>query len=283
MTLPPPALEFCTRHPDVATGRHCTRCGRAACNNCLVQADVGSHCIDCVKRARPTRQERARYWNASQPLLITKALVAINVVVYLWVISGRDVMTGGGLINGREFDLGLSKIFIDNGEWYRIVTSGFLHFSIFHIAMNMLLLWQLGQILEPALDRSRFALLYFSAMFGGAAGALLLQPDGLTGGASGAVFGLMAAAAVAFQRRGINPMDTGIGALLVINLLITFIVPGISVGGHLGGALTGAGVAYFMLAPQKVGRGTSPNTTWLGYAVPVVAMIFAVLLIASLP
>lgn len=278
MTLPPPALEYCTRHPDVATGRHCTRCGRAACNNCLFQADVGSHCVDCVKRSQPSRKVRAQYWNASQPILATKILVGLNVLVYLWVIAGQEAMTGIGIINSREFDLGLSKSFIDNGEWYRIVTSGFLHFSIFHIAMNMLLLWQLGQILEPALDRTRFLLLYFSAMFGGAAGALLLQPDGLTGGASGAVFGLMAAAAVAFQQRGINPMDTGVGALLIINLLITFIIPGISVGGHLGGAATGAGVAYFMLSPR-----TSHTTRWLGYAAPIVAMVFSVLLIASLP
>lgn len=278
MTLPPPALEYCTRHPDVATGRHCTRCGRAACNNCLFQADVGSHCVDCVKRSQPSRKVRAQYWNASQPILATKILVGLNVLVYLWVIAGQDAVTGIGMINSREFDLGLSKSFIDNGEWYRIVTSGFLHFSIFHIAMNMLLLWQLGQILEPALDRTRFTLLYFSAMFGGAAGALLLQPDGLTGGASGAVFGLMAAAAVAFQQRGINPMDTGVGALLIINLLITFIIPGISVGGHLGGAATGAGVAYFMLSPR-----TSQATRWLTYAAPIVAMVFSVLLIASLP
>lgn len=234
--------------------------------------------MECVRRARPSRQERARYWNASQPILVTKVLVAVNIVVYLWVISGRDVMTGGGLLNAREFDLGLSKIFIDDGQWHRIVTSGFLHFSIFHIAMNMLLLWQLGMLLEPALDRGRFALLYFASMFGGAAGALLLQPDGLTGGASGAVFGLMAASAVAFQRRGINPMDTGIGALLVINLLITFLIPGISVGGHLGGALTGAAVGWVMLAPRS-----RNNPSWLGYATPVAAMVASVALIASLP
>jgi len=275
VTLPPPALEFCARHPDVPTGRHCTRCDRAACNNCLVQADVGSHCVDCVKRAQPSRQERARYWNAAQPILATKVLIALNLVVYLWVIAGPDV---AGNINGREFDLGISKIFIDNGEWYRIITSGFLHFSIFHIAMNMLLLWQLGQMLEPILDRTRFLLLYFSAMFGGAAGALLLQPDGLTGGASGAVFGLMAAIAVAYQRRGVNPMDTGIGALLFINLIITFVIPGISVGGHLGGALTGAAVGYVMLAPRRTQ--TSPL---IHYVAPIGAMVVSVMLIISLP
>lgn len=278
MTLPPPALEFCARHPDVPTGRHCTRCDRAACNNCLVQADVGSHCVDCVKRAQPSRQERARYWNAAQPILATKILIALNLVVYLWVIAGRDVITGAGITNAREFDLGLSKIFIDNGQWYRIITSGFLHFSIFHIAMNMLLLWQLGQMLEPILDRTRFLLLYFSAMFGGAAGALLLQPDGLTGGASGAVFGLMAAVAVAYQRRGVNPMDTGIGALLLINLIITFVIPGISVGGHLGGALTGAGVGYVMLAPRRTQ--TAPV---IHYVAPLGAMVASVMLIIALP
>lgn len=278
MTLPPPALEFCTRHPDVATGRHCTRCDRPACNNCLVQADVGSHCIDCVRRARPSAQVRARHWNAAQPVLVTKVLVAVNVAVYLWVLAGPDSLTTAGMINQREFDLGLSKVFIDDGQWHRIVTSGFLHFSIFHIAMNMLLLWQLGQLLEPMLDRARFTLLYFGSMFGGAAGALLLQPDGLTGGASGAVFGLMAATAVAYQRRGINPMDTGIGALLVINLIITFLIPGISVGGHLGGALTGAGIGYVMLAPRRNAR-----TDWTHYAVAVAAMAASVALIASLP
>ena len=211
-------------------------------------------------------------------MLATKVLVAINVAVYLWVLAGPDMFTGAGSINPREFDLGLSKVFIDDGQWYRIVTSGFLHFSIFHIAMNMLLLWQLGQILEPMLDRVRFLLLYFGAMFGGAAGALLLQPDGLTGGASGAVFGLMAAVTVAYKRRGINPMDTGIGTLLVINLVITFLIPGISVGGHLGGALTGAGIGYVMLAPRRTMR-----ADWTHHAVAIGAMVASVLLIASLP
>ncbi len=243
-----------------------------------MQADVGSHCVDCVKRAQPSRQERVRFWNAAQPILATKVLIALNLVIYLWVIAGRDVITGAGFINGREFDLGLSKIFIDNGEWYRVVSSGFLHFSIFHIAMNMLLLWHLGQMLEPILDRTRFLLLYFSAMFGGAAGALLLQPDGLTGGASGAVFGLMAAVAVGYQRRGVNPMDTGIGALLFINLIITFVIPGISVGGHLGGALTGAAVGYVMLAPRRM-----QNSPLIHYIAPIGAMVLAVLLIIALP
>jgi membrane associated rhomboid family serine protease len=192
-----------------------------------------------VRSARPSAAVRAKYWNASQNVLVTRTLIAINIVVYLWTVSGN-----------HEYDLGLSQIYIDNGEWYRILTSGFLHFGLLHLGMNMLLLWQLGQLLEPALGRTKFIALYFIAMFGGAIGALMLQPNGLTGGASGAVFGLMAAAAVGLHQRGVNPMQTSIGSTLILNLLITFAIPGISIGGHIGGALTGAAVGYVLLKPR---------------------------------
>ena len=239
MTNIPPPLEFCTRHPDVATGRHCTRCERPACNDCLTPAPVGSHCADCVRSARPSTATRARYWNASQNVLVTRTLIAINVIVYLWTITGN-----------HESDLGLQRLYIDRGEYYRIITSGFLHFNVLHIGMNMFLLWQLGQLLEPAMGRIRFTLLYFICMVGGAIGALVLEPNALVGGASGAVFGLMAAAAVGLHQRGINPMRTGIGTTLILNLVITFTIPDISVGGHLGGALTGAAVGYALLKPR---------------------------------
>jgi membrane associated rhomboid family serine protease len=198
-------------------------------------------------------------------------LIALNVFVFLWMLLGS------GSLEQREFDLGLSLPYIQNGEWYRIVSSGFLHFGALHIGMNMLLLWQLGQLLEPALGEWKFSLLYFASMFGGAAGALLLTPNGLTGGASGAVFGLMAAAAVALQQRGVNPMRTGIGTTLVLNLLITFMIPGISIGGHVGGAITGAAVGYAMLEPRWT-RDT-PVISWIA---PIIAMTISVMFIATL-
>lgn len=277
MSIPPP-IEHCIRHPEVVTGRHCTRCGRPACNNCLTQADVGSHCVDCVRRARPPRREQLRYWNAARPDLVTRSLVAVNVVVYLWVVSGQSMLSNRGFINDRELRLGLSKSFIDAGEWYRLVSCGFLHFGILHLAMNMLLLWQLGQILEPALGRGKYILLYIAGLIGGSAGALLMSPNALTGGASGAVFGLMAAAAVGLQQRGINPMRTGIGATLILNLLITFAIPGISIGGHLGGAIVGGAVGYAMLEPRW-----HRTTPWAGWAAPFIAITFCVALVASLP
>ena len=174
---------------------------------------------------------------------------------------GSTVLTNGGAINGRELDMALSQYFIDNGEWYRLVSSGFLHYGLIHVGMNMFLLWQLGQLLEPALDRGRFALLYFAAMFGGSVGALAFSPNALTGGASGAVFGLMAAAAVGLQQRGVNPMKTGI--------------PGISIGGHVGGALMGAAVGYAMLEPRW-----NRTTAWVAWAAPVVGMVASVVFIA---
>ena len=275
MSFPPPILEYCTRHPDTATGRHCTRCGRPACNQCLTQVHVGSHCVDCIKSSRPPVTERIRFWNAAQPLLITRVIIAVNVFLFIWVTMGSTVLTNGGAINGRELDMALSQYFIDNGEWYRLVSSGFLHYGLIHVGMNMFLLWQLGQLLEPALNRGRFTLLYFAAMFGGSAGALALSPNALTGGASGAVFGLMAAAAVGLQQRGVNPMKTGIGGTLILNLLITFTIPGISIGGHVGGALMGAAVGYAMLEPRW-----NRTASWIAWAAPIAAMVGSVFFIA---
>ena len=275
MSFPPPILEYCTRHPDTATGRHCTRCGRPACNQCLTQVDVGSHCVDCIKSSRPAARERIRFWNAAQPLLVTRTIIAVNAFLFLWVTMGSTVLTNGGAINGRELDMALSQYFIDNGEWYRLISSGFLHYGLIHVGMNMFLLWQLGQLLEPSLGRGRFTLLYFAAMLGGSAGALALSPNALTGGASGAVFGLMAAAAVGLHQRGINPMKTGIGATLLLNLLITFAIPGISIGGHVGGALMGAAVGYAMLEPRW-----NRTASWIAWTAPVAAMVASVFFIA---
>jgi len=166
----------------------------------------------------------------------------------------------------------LAKPFIANGEYYRLVSSGFLHFSIFHIGMNMLLLFQLGQLLEPAIGRVRFGLLYFAALLAGSLGALMVQPFGLTGGASGAVFGLMAAAAIGMHRRGVNIFQTGIGMVLVLNLVLTFTIPGISIGGHVGGAIAGALCGFVLLAPRH-----APLPNWASYAMPVGIIIVAVM------
>ncbi len=235
-------------------------------------------CVECAKQGRPDARTRARYWSARQPTLVTYTLIAINVAVFLLIALGDPATISGtnnlappaaGL---QQWDLGLSKVFlVQQDEWYRIVTSGFLHFGIIHLGFNMLLLFQLGQLLEPVLGRVRFAMLYFAALLGGSAGVLLLQPNSFSGGASGAVFGLLGAACVWQLRQGINPLSTGIGSLLLLNIMITFWIPNISIGAHLGGLAAGALAGWFMLAPRW-----RPLPRWITYASPIVAGLAAI-------
>lgn len=273
--FPPPVLPACYRHPQNLTGRSCTRCGKPACGECLQPAAVGSLCPDCVAASRPAASVQVRDWGRQQSALVAKIIIVLNVLVFFWVISGNVGAAGfGSQLSRREVQIGLNKeLLAITHEWYRLVTAGFLHFGILHIGMNMFLLYQLGNLLEPTLGRMRFTLLYTACLLGGSLGVLVIETNsrGLHGGASGAVFGLMAAAAVGMQRRGINIFQSGIGTLLVINLVLTFTIPGISIGGHLGGAVTGAVLGVIMLAPSW-----KPLPHWMTYVFPTVFSIGAV-------
>jgi membrane associated rhomboid family serine protease len=269
---PTPTTSTCFRHPGREAGRKCTRCGRPACSECLVQAQVGSHCVECAKQARPDVRTRARYWTARQPTLVTYSLIAVNIAVFAWVaFDNPDSLTSSSLTQ-RQADLVLFKPLLAQGEWYRLVTAGFVHFGIIHIALNMWLLFQLGQLLEPAIGRIRFGLLYFAALLAGSAGALIMQPNDFHGGASGAVFGLMGAAFVGLRHRGVNPLSTGLGTVLVLNLIFTFTIPGISIGGHIGGIIGGAIAGWVVLAPSYKGV-----PQWATYAAPVLVMAISVI------
>lgn len=239
-----------------------------------MQASVGSHCVDCARASRPDVATRARYWNAKQPALITTVLIAVNVAVFAAVtIADPSSLSGRSGVTEAQFNLGLNEFFLVNGrnEWYRLITSGFLHFGVMHLAFNMFMLYQLGQLLERALGRVEFTLLFFASLLGGSFGVLLFHSNGITGGASGAVFGLMAAAAVGMHRRGINIFSTGLGTTLLLNLFITFVIPGISIGGHIGGAVAGAICGFVMLAPQW-----KHHPSWYGWAAPVAVAVVSV-------
>jgi len=227
------------------------------------QASVGFHCPECTQQGRQ-RVYTARSMPGSGRPLVTMALIAVNVAVFLIDSASGSSVGGGGAINGLTLDGGLvaclpeeacaagfgasnGVIGVDVGQWYRIVTSGFLHDGLIHIGFNMLILWLLGQQLEPALGRLRFALVYFVGLLGGSFGVMLLSPNEFTVGASGAVFGLFGAAVVVQRSRGINPFETGLGGLIVVNLLITFTLPGISIGGHLGGLVFGAAAGALLV------------------------------------
>jgi membrane associated rhomboid family serine protease len=245
------AIQTCYRHPDRRAGVVCQRCDRPICPDCMHQASVGFHCPECTKSSG---QKIVRPGQLATKPVVTNLLIALNVAVYVAGIGAGlrtkdSFIFDGGLIGEARIADGTpfgEIVGVAHGEWWRLVTSGFLHANAIHIAFNCLVLYQLGQLLEPLLGRARFALVYLVAMLTGSFGVLLLDPDHFTVGASGAVFGLMGAAVAVMRTRGINPFDTGLGGMIVLNLIITIAVPGISVGGHVGG-LIGGFVAGFIL------------------------------------
>lgn len=237
-----PSTWRCYRHPDRDGAVRCRRCERPICTDDMIQAPVGFQCPECVRGAG-MQVKTMRDLRPSRPL-VTTVLIAISVLAFLPSLAGGAAMSRGSGTFVRDFALFGPAVAV--GEWWRIYTSAFLHAGLLHLGFNMYLLWMLGGMLEPALGRVRFLLVAYTALVGGSLGVLLLQPNALTVGASGVVFGLMGAAFLSMRKRGVDPMQSGIGGLILLNLLITFVVPGISIGGHLGG-LAGGAVAGALL------------------------------------
>jgi len=246
----------CYRHPDRESGVRCQRCSRPICPDCMVQAPVGFQCPSCARSGppgpRPLRTLRRGPY-------VTWAIIAACVAVFLPSLAAGAALAGRGDLDVAG-ELALNAPAVADGEWWRLFTSGFVHYGLLHIGFNMFVLLQLGMLLEPALGRVRFAALYATALLGGACGALLLDPGALTAGASGAVFGLMGAAVLGLRRRGIDPLRTGLGGLLAINLLLTFVIPGISVGGHLGGLVAGGLAGWTLFATEDTARDRALGT-----------------------
>jgi membrane associated rhomboid family serine protease len=190
------------------------------------------------------------------------------------VESSRNAISGRG---GFVVDGGLFGPLVAEGEWYRLITSGFLHAGLLHLAMNMYLLYLLGSALEPAFGRARFAAVYSTSLLCGSLGVMLLDPNALTVGASGAVFGLMGALFLAFRARGINPWSTGIGPTIAINLVFTFTIPGISIGGHVGGLLGGLASAWLLIEGSR----TMGTRQALGAVVGLGAAAFGLSLVVA--
>lgn len=214
----------------------------------------------------------------------TYALLALNVLVFLAELGGGGAagsVEGGGQLIA---DGGLNGPAIaDDGEWYRLVTSGFLHAGPLHLMMNMFVLYILGSLLEPAIGSARLVAIYFVSLLAGSFGALLLDPNELTVGASGAIYGLMSATFVIARRRGIEQVASQIGIWVAINLAFTFSVPGISIGGHLGG-LAGGALAALAIAAGERRRGPASIPIEVGglSAVAAAAIAGAALVVANL-
>jgi membrane associated rhomboid family serine protease len=243
---------YCYRHPDRETGVTCSECGRPICPDCMVFAPVGIRCPDHAGRPQGTARvgttvRRASYEGVGA--VVTKALVAVNVGIYLLELGMGGNLNGTG---NRIYEKGvLFGPLVADGEWWRLFTAMFLHNGPLHLGLNMLALWWFGSAVERVLGRGRYLLLYIVSGLAGSAGALIANPNALTVGASGAIFGILGAAFV-LERQRTYVLGGGAGALIVLNVVFSLAVPGISIGGHLGGL---AGGALGTLALSRFGRG----------------------------
>ena len=257
----------CYRHPGRETAVQCSSCGRPICTECMTSTPVGMRCPECSKQKT---QVRTMHSVAQQATQVTRVLIGLCVVVFL-----AELATDRVAFPNSVYDRGgVFAAFVADGQPWRLLTAGFLHaqppFGFIHLAFNMYLLYILGQTLEGALGRWRFLLVYLIAIAGGSAAAMLLQPMSYSVGASGGVFGLMGAALLDLRSRGYAPFQSQIGQLLVLNLVLTFVFPNVSIGGHLGGLAAGA-LAF--LAAQEVTRRRLPAVAAYGVLVALLALV----------
>jgi membrane associated rhomboid family serine protease len=252
-------MAVCYRHPNRETGVSCSNCGNPICPDCMTATPVGMRCPDCSRQRTPVRTMRNIYADPTAMYV----LIAINVLMYIGMVSsggyGSPVYEDFALVAIDGSSDGTSLIGVAEGDYWRLLTGGFLHaVNPIHILFNMYALYWLGTMLEPVLGHWRFLALYFASLFAGAAGALISAgATQETVGASGAVFGLMAAAFVMQRARGVDPWRSGLGPVILINLALPFLAPGlhISVGGHIGGLVGGAVAALAIERLSQLRRG----------------------------
>ncbi|MFI1355033.1 rhomboid family intramembrane serine protease [Streptomyces sp. NPDC020898] len=255
------SLPTCYRHPDRETGIRCTRCERPICPECMVSASVGFQCPECVRNGSgtghapgaSTPRTIAGGTITADPRFLTKILIGLNVAVFLLQLSIGERFDERFELLGSAYIPGLGSVEgVAEGQWYRLLTSMFLHGSIIHIIFNMLSLWWIGGPLEAALGRARYLALYaVSGLAGSALTYLIAAPNQPSLGASGAIFGLFGATAVLMRR--LNYDMRPIIALLVINMIFTF-NPGFNIAwqAHVGGLVAGVVIGYAMVhAPRE--------------------------------
>jgi membrane associated rhomboid family serine protease len=268
--VPPVGTPTCYRHSGRETYVRCTRCNRSICPDCMREASVGFQCPECVAEGRRTQRPVRTAFGGSavgQHGYVTITLIVINVLVLLASLAsaknpGNAAGGGGfaGLIGGgtplsdklavvASIKYNANDVVLHgvaHGEYYRLITAMFMHYGLLHLAMNMWALWILGRTLEAALGPVRFIALYLIAGLGGNVAAYVFQPDARSAGASTALFGMFAALFLVLRRLGRD--TSSVIPVIVLNLVFTFSVPGISIAGHIGGlvtgAIAGAGMAY---------------------------------------
>jgi membrane associated rhomboid family serine protease len=244
----------------------------------MTPTSVGMRCPECARDRTKVKTVRS---GRSAPV-VTQVLIAINIAVFIGeTATGTPLGGAGGGNPGTLFLKGaLAGPFIDQAhQYYRLVTAGFLHDGLLHILFNMLFLYFMGQMLEPAIGRLNFVVVYFVALLGGSFGALLFTPNALTVGASAACFGVLGALIVVAYYRGISIWQSGLGLTLVINIIFSLSVSGISIGGHVGGVIAGAICGWLIV--QLGERRRMPTAALVGCALIGVAGVIGAIAVAG--
>ncbi|WP_091228421.1 rhomboid family intramembrane serine protease [Microbacterium sp. 3J1] len=278
--------NFCYRHPDRQSFVLCQRCLRTICPECQTQAAVGVICPECMAAERKNRtpaQKRAeRRWrgrgstmtatSSGTPVVTYALLLITSIIGLLQIVPGLgDALTGILRFNALYL---YPQFGVFPFEPWRALTAVFAHGGFIHLALNMLALWMLGQSLEPMLGRARFLSLYLISGLGGSVAVALIAPGLYTVGASGAIFGLMAALLIIGRHIGANV--TGILVILGINFVIGFFIGGIAWQAHLGGAVVGALVAFILTRTRRRDQRTWQIVLLAATAVLLVAVMFIV-------
>jgi membrane associated rhomboid family serine protease len=246
----------------------------------MTPTPVGMRCPECSRERTKVKTIRTLPSKA----VVTRAIIAINVVVFLVETAAGAPLGGGG--GGSVWDKGVlfgpaisgnfrfpaGFPYAGHDQYWRIVTSGFLHDGILHIALNMFFLYMMGPMIESAIGRINYAAVYVAALLAGSFGALAFTPLDPTVGASGAIFGVFGALLVVARSRGVSLWQSGLGLTLIINLAFTLSIKGISIGGHIGGLIAGviAGFAILELGEKR-------RMKWAPVAVCVVIGVVSVI------
>jgi membrane associated rhomboid family serine protease len=256
---PQAGVPTCYRHPRRETYVSCVRCGRPACPDCLRSAAVGQQCVECIKDGnRTVRRPVGRFGGGLvSGAVVTWTLVAINVICYVIELVDQTTIINDGAMVGHFQTGPFTHIGVADGQWYRLITSAFLHeppgsgLGLLHIAFNMWALIVVGPALERALGRARFLTVYLvSALGGSVLFYLIASPTAPAFGASGAIFGLFGAWFVLARKLRMDARQ--IVGLIVINLVISFAVSGIAWQAHVGGLIAGTALtAAYVYAPRQ--------------------------------
>ena len=274
-------VPVCYRHPDRETYISCQRCGRPICPEDMRPASVGFQCPECIRGGNASvRMPRTVLGGTVRRRdgVVTYTLIGLCVAAFVAQYVFPTLLFRFGLVGVARFDASVGtgggvSSGVAGGEWWRLVTSGFLHVGLLHLGVNMFSLWVLGRPLEAALGRARFLALFLAGLVGAGAVAYLLTPPlQPVVGASGAIFALLGAMLLLARRMGIDPRS--LVGILVVNIAISvFGAAYISWQAHLGGLVAGVLIGAGLVLSA---RRRQPVIGWVGPAVVVIASVLVI-------